>query len=83
MYLVNNIKLKPLYNKEELFSAAAKSLFTTVDNIQDIIILKKSIDARKKADIKFVLTLAVNLKNDNGIKVQPYKQPEPSNIPTT
>lgn len=83
MYLVNNIKLKPLYNKEELFSAAAKSLFTTVDNIQDIIILKKSIDARKKADIKFVLTLAVNLKNDNGIKGERYKQAEPFKIPKT
>lgn len=81
MYLVNNIKLKPLYNKEELFFAAAKSLFTTVDNIQDIIILKKSIDARKRADIKFILTLAVNVKNNNGIKGERYKQVEPFKIP--
>lgn len=70
-----------MYKDEDLYEAAAKTLSTNAQNIKNLKIIKKSIDARKKSDVHFVLTLAVELNNSKGIKLEKYAEPKMLEIP--
>lgn len=81
MFLLSNIKLQPMYKDDDLSEAAANKLSTNAENIKNLKIIKKSVDARKKTDIHFVLTLAVELYNTNEIKCEKYTEPKMLEIP--
>ncbi len=86
------LKLKVGHNKDELFKAAAKALRIKENEIADIKIVKRSVDARKKPELYFVYTADIELRREKneesvvrrckspGIKIvnaSEYKMAEP------
>lgn len=67
MIRIQQLKLAPSHKKEELESGIAKTLKINKNDIISYVIVKKSIDARHKNDIKFVYTIDVELKNERKI----------------
>lgn len=67
MLQINQIKLKPGFTKEDLYNKVSSLLKVLPKDIKDIKILKQSIDARKKPEVFVVLSVAVNVTNENGI----------------
>ena len=63
MIRLHNIKIALDYSNKSLVSAAAKKLGCTAAQIERCEIRKKSVDARKKNDVCFVVSLDVTLKN--------------------
>lgn len=79
MYKVKDVKVRVGYGEADLKKAVAKKLNTYVENIVACKILKRSIDARNKSDVLFVLTVAVELKNDKNVHAEKYV-PAPNSI---
>ena len=63
MIRLHNIKIALEHSNKSLVSAAAKKLGCTAAQIERCEISKKSVDARKKNDVSFVVSLDVTLKN--------------------
>ena len=70
MIKINQIKLPIRHSASDLWNAAAKRLRVKSCRFSEKIILKKSIDARKKPDIMFVYTVAVSLDCENEVLEQ-------------
>lgn len=63
-YKLTNIAISIDAKEEALNNKVAKTLKTSEENISNMVVLKRSIDARKKNDIKFIYSLGVALKNE-------------------
>ena len=63
MLRLHNIKLPLSYHSKSLIQAAAKALGVSQSAVERCEISKKSVDARKKNDVFFVVALDVTLKN--------------------
>ena len=63
MLRLHNIKLPLSYSCQSLAQAAAKALGISQSAVAHCEISKKSVDARKKSDVCFVVALDVTLKN--------------------
>lgn len=61
MIKLSNLKLPLSYTERTLRHTAAEQLHVPEESIQSIRIIKKSVDARDKGDVHFVLTIAVAL----------------------
>ena len=61
MLRISNVKLPAGYENSDLLPAAAKALRLSSKNINEIKIIKRSLDARKKDSIKYLFTLDVSL----------------------
>lgn len=61
MIIVDQIKIKVSESEDKLPVLAAKKLGISSDNIIEHIILRKSVDARKKPDVFYVYQLALKL----------------------
>lgn len=59
MIRVQQLKLNPGHKEEEILTKLSKLLRITLDTIKEYKIVKQSIDARKKNDIKFIYTVDV------------------------
>lgn len=57
MLKCNQIKVQPGYTMEEVRTRVAKTLRMQADKIRDLSIIKESIDARKKPEIYYILTV--------------------------
>ncbi len=64
MYRISQIKLGLEDNKEDISSKISKKLKISEKDIEDITIIKESIDARNKKDIKLVYTVDFNCKKN-------------------
>lgn len=67
---IKNLKLpiEQMDSKQELLllkSSAAKKLKLSSQDVTELVILKKSIDARKKDNLMFIYSVAVSLNNSN------------------
>ena len=62
MIKLSNIKIPAAEGRGSLKKYAAKSLGVKPDDISELVILKESVDSRKKSDVHFVYTVAVTLK---------------------
>lgn len=76
MYRIQQIKLPIDHKEEELLIKAAEALRIKKEEIKEISIFRKSIDARKKDEILFIYTLDVDTykevkisKRNNNISV--------------
>lgn len=65
MIQINQIKLRPEYQEQELHKKIASILKVLPSDIIEVKLLKQSIDARKKPDVFLVLSVAVLVKNEN------------------
>lgn len=63
MIRIHNIKIPLDHHQKTLIAAAAKKLGVPAAQITGCSIAKKSVDARKKNDVCFVMSLDVQLKN--------------------
>lgn len=62
MLRIDNIKLKPGYSKKDLEDSIKKVLKKV--EYKDYKILRRSLDARKKDDIIYLLSIGVNIKGN-------------------
>ena len=62
---INNIKLPFYLYGEELNKALIKKANVSQKSINSLKILKRSLDARDKGDIKYVYTISINEQEDN------------------
>lgn len=86
MIKLGEIRVAPQYDEEQLLFAAAKRLNIDRGTIKSLRLLRKSLDARKKSDIHYTLTVAVELserdeqrllrKRAELEKYQPYVPPK-------
>ncbi len=92
MIQISQVTMPVGHTEEELKKKAGKLLRISPAQIREIRIIRRSVDARKKQELKYVYTIAVSLKNEtdilkrsggkNGIaayKEQRYVFPEPGN----
>ena len=63
MLRIHNVKIPLSYTKKTLTAAACKRLGVTAAQVTDCAIAKKSVDARKKGDVCFVVSLDVSLRS--------------------
>ena len=61
MIQISNISLAPGHTPAQLKKAAARLLRLSPDAVTDLKILKRSIDARKKPDIRYIYQVAVSV----------------------
>lgn len=64
MIRISNIKADVSYTDESIKKSAAKALNTDVNNIKAVDIFKRSVDARKKQSVHFIMTVDVLLHSD-------------------
>ncbi len=64
MIRVNNVKLKPGYNREYVLEAIARQIKAPVGDIEGFSEVKLSVDARNKKDVFYVATFDVSLKDE-------------------
>ncbi|PXV95470.1 hypothetical protein C8E03_10199 [Lachnotalea glycerini] len=67
MIRIQQIKLNPGHTKEELITKASKALRIKQDLIKEYNIIKQSIDARKKSEIKLIYTIDVTVDNETEV----------------
>lgn len=86
MIKLSGISLPIEYDEETLRSTIAKKICCNAKDIGKFVLLKKSLDARKKSDIHYVVTLAAEVKNaEKAVKkqgVEKYAAPAPVFIPS-
>ena len=64
MIAVRGIRLEPPYTAEKLTAAAAKKLRLPESALKEVRLIKRSLDARKKDDIRYVCTAAVSVSGE-------------------
>lgn len=67
MIKINQIKMSPGYGEEQIKTNIAKQLHISPERITDIRILKESIDARKKPDVFYTLSVAFSCDREKEI----------------
>ena len=75
MIKINSLYIPLRHDESAIKAAIAKAIGQSVGNIGNMIILKKSLDARKKSDIHYVVTAAAEVKNENAV-LKKYKNTE-------
>ena len=76
MILVRNLKLLPGEPAEKLKSLAAKKLRLKGNEIAELHLIKRSLDARKKNDIHYVCACAVTVSGDEEQIIARAKSPD-------
>ncbi len=67
MICIDNLSFLPDFSENDLIAVAAKKLKILPKDILGVKILKKSIDARKKSNITYCISLGINVKNENAL----------------
>ncbi len=81
MIKITNIKIKADLSDDELFEKIYKKYKINKNDVTERRIIKKSIDARNKADIFYNYSVELECKNENKIKnIQIVKKEEPFKI---
>ena len=65
MLCIDNLSFLPQYTESDLISVAAKKLKLLPKDILNVKILKKSIDARRKSNITYCISLLIEVKNED------------------
>ena len=68
MIKLDNLTFKPEYTNYDVNKKIASLLKVNETEINKVITLKKSIDARRKPDVKIVLSVAVELNTKKSVK---------------
>ena len=75
MYRITGIRLPIGYTEEDIQKAVLKKLNTYKYNLVSVKVLSRSIDARYKNNILYVISVAVELKSSKGIKAEEFTLP--------
>lgn len=68
MVRVNNIKVSLDFNFADLKKLCAEKLGISEKNIYSVRLAKKSVDARKKSDVHFIISVDISAKGEKSIK---------------
>ena len=66
MIKIQNLSLPLEYNSAELQKEAAKALGISPSLLENVHLLRQSVDARKKSDIRYICTVGVSLEDEAG-----------------
>ena len=75
LFKVKDIRLSPGFSPEELKRAVLKRLNTYAENLTNVILLRRSVDARNKSDVRIALTVAAEVRSPKGIRAEEYVAP--------
>ena len=67
MIRINDVKVPISYDEDALKRKIAKLIHVSTDDILSVTIDKRSIDARKKPEINYVLRLVVEVKDEKKV----------------
>ncbi|ADL04642.1 NAD(P)/FAD-dependent oxidoreductase [Lacrimispora saccharolytica] len=67
MIRINQLKLPVEHSSEALWAKAAKALKVQVKDIRSILIIKQSVDARKKEEIHFTYSIDVEVEKEESV----------------
>lgn len=67
MLRLDNLSLPLDWNMDTLTAAVLKKLRIAPDMLQEVTLVKKSVDARDKSDVHFVLSADVKVKNEEAV----------------
>ena len=67
MLRLSNLAVSPDYTEASLAAAVAKKCGITPDQLLSCSVVRRSVDARKKDDIHFVLTIHLRVKNETAL----------------
>ena len=84
MIRISNLKLSPDAGQEELKREAARQLGVSPDSFTDFSLVRQSIDARKKSDVKLNCTVDVSLRGERALRLPKnaaHIQPQPYSFP--
>ncbi|MDE6500909.1 MAG: hypothetical protein K2L10_02330 [Ruminococcus sp.] len=70
MLRVNNIRVPLDFDFSGLESFCIKKFRISLDNLISTKLSKKSVDARKKSDVHFIISIDIELKNENSVKIK-------------
>ncbi len=68
MIKLSDLRVPLTFKEDNLKSVVAKKLGTLEKNVDRVVILKKSLDARKKDDLAYIYTVGVKVNNLKGLK---------------
>lgn len=85
MIKISNLSLPPDHSEGDIKAAVSGKIKCAEKDIKQLIILKKSLDARKKLDIHYIITVAAEVKNEAAIlkrtkNAEPYTPFSPLRI---
>ena len=78
MILLRDLRIDPGEDLSALTTAAAKKLHIPTEAVTESKIIKRSLDARKKNDIHYVISAAVAVKGDEEKLLRKYESPSVS-----
>lgn len=78
MIRIQQMKLPPKHTREDVQREACRILNIRPEECTELIIIKQSIDARKKNDIRYIYTVDAAVKNEKNIKRLLQKNPNVS-----
>lgn len=67
MIKISDVSVPLDYDEKLLIKLAAKEIGISADNITKLELAKKSVDARKKNDVKFNMSFTAEVKNENSL----------------
>lgn len=70
MLRVNNIRVPLDFDFSGLENFCMKKFRISHDNLISVRLSKKSVDARRKSDIYFIISVDIELKNENAVKIK-------------
>ena len=71
MLLIRNLRLPTAYTEDDIYSAAAGRLKTGEENIRSVHLVRRSLDARKKNDIHYICSVAVEIREKALSRIHP------------
>lgn len=73
---IQQIKLPPAHTREDVRREACRILHISEEECRDFTVVKQSIDARKKKDIRYIYTADVTVKENRRLKAMLQKNPQ-------
>ena len=67
MLRINNIRVPLDFDFSELKNLCVKKLKISPENLLNVRLSRKSVDARKKTDVHFIISLDIEVKNENKV----------------
>lgn len=67
MIRISQLKMPIGYSRKQLFASVAKRLEIQADQIDEVVIKRESIDARRKPDVFFLLTVEAKVQNEKNV----------------
>ena len=78
MFRIDSLSLPITYSEKDLRALVAEKLSTSSANVKRVSLIKKSLDARHRSDVHYVLSVAVELISEDGVVGVPYTPPKSS-----